>query len=218
LGWDPDPGEDELTRQLRGDLVRALGILGNDLEVQQAARRRAEHPDGLDANVSAAVIGILAHAGDAAQFEEYVGRYRTASTPQEERRYLYSLTAFRVPELLMRALQMAVGGEIRTQDAPFIVRLALGNVYGRDLAWDFVKQQWDHMVRQYPKNGLRRLLEGISSLATPSLEEDVRRFVADRKIDLGGKTLEQYLEQLRIAVSFRERMLPTLDRYLARFA
>src|SRR5438477_8620089 len=30
LGWTPRAGEDELTRQLRGDLVRALGVPGND--------------------------------------------------------------------------------------------------------------------------------------------------------------------------------------------
>ena len=42
-------------------------------------------------------------------------------------------------------------------------------------------------------------------LATPELEQDVREFFVSRKIDLGGKTLEQYLEQLRIAVTFRER-------------
>jgi puromycin-sensitive aminopeptidase len=37
------------------------------------------------------------------------------------------------------------------------------------------------------------------------LEQDVRNSFVSRKIDLGGTTLEQYLEQLRIAVSFRER-------------
>ena len=46
---------------------------------------------------------------------------------------------------------------------------------------------------------------GITGLCKPELEQDVRTFFADRKIDLGGKTLEQYLEQLRIAVTFREQ-------------
>ena len=32
LGWEPRAGEDELTRQLRGDLLRALGVLGDDSE------------------------------------------------------------------------------------------------------------------------------------------------------------------------------------------
>src|SRR5436189_563498 len=37
LGWTPRAGEDELTRQLRGDLARALGVLGNDPGVQARA-------------------------------------------------------------------------------------------------------------------------------------------------------------------------------------
>jgi puromycin-sensitive aminopeptidase len=42
----------------------------------------------------------------------------------------------------------------------------------------------------------------------------VRGFFTARKIDLGGKTLEQYLEQLRVAVSFRERERSTLQAAL----
>ena len=41
-------------------------------------------------------------------------------------------------------------------------------------------------------------------------------FFASRKIVLGGKTLEQYLEQLRIAVRFQEREGAALAAYLAK--
>ena len=74
------------------------------------------------------------------------------------------------------------------------------------------------MDRLYPKNGLRRMCEGITGLVTPELERDVRRFFEERKIDLGGKTLEQYLEQLRIAVTLREREQNALSQYLAHSA
>jgi puromycin-sensitive aminopeptidase len=55
---------------------------------------------------------------------------------------------------------------------------------------------------------------GIVNLATLTLERDVREFFASRKIDLGGKTLEQYLEQLRITVNVRERDGAVLRQYL----
>ncbi|MBH0190000.1 MAG: hypothetical protein HP493_14470 [Nitrospira sp.] len=61
---------------------------------------------------------------------------------------------------------------------------------------------------------MRRMCGGIVALATPELEQDVREFFAFRKIDLGGKTLEQYLEQLRIAVTFRERERRSLAELL----
>ncbi|MDP3092807.1 MAG: hypothetical protein Q8N04_19200 [Nitrospira sp.] len=61
---------------------------------------------------------------------------------------------------------------------------------------------------------MRRRWSGIVALATADLEQDVREFFLSRKIDLGGKTLDQYLEQLRIAVTFRERERRSLRELL----
>jgi puromycin-sensitive aminopeptidase len=218
LGWTPRPGEDELTRQLRGDLVRVMGALGDDRAVQARAAELYARASELDPNVLPAIIGVLAHAGDGARYDEFLKRFRSASTPQEEQRYLYALAAFRQPELLSQTLARTTSGELRTQDAPFVVRALLTSVYGRELAWEFVKTSWDTMERQYPKAGLRRLAEGVIGLATPELERDVHAFFQARRPEFGGKTLEQYLEQLRVAVRLREREAAALTRYLARFA
>ena len=218
LGWTPKERESELTKQFRGDIIRALGTLGNDRDVQQRATELYTAPGSVDPNVMAAIIATLAHIGDAARYQQYVQRYQQAATPQEERRYLYSLALFRSDELVRQTLMKSINGDIRTQDAPFIVRMVMTSVYGRELAWDFVKKEWETMDRLYPKNGLRRMCEGITGLVTPELERDVRRFFEERKIDLGGKTLEQYLEQLRIAVTLREREQNALSQYLGHSA
>ena len=222
LGWTPRPGEDELTRQLRGDLVRALGILGNDPGVQARAAEvyRAYLADAaaVDPNVLPAVIAVLAHAGDAARYDDFLKRFRAAATPQDEQRYLYALAAFRDPALARQTLERAINGEIRTQDAPFVVRGMLMSVDIRELAWGFVKAHWDTMDRLYPKHGMRRLAEGVTGLATPALEEDVHRFFAEKKPQFGGKVLQQYLEQLHVAVVAREREKAALSGYLSKFA
>ncbi|MBI3635948.1 MAG: ERAP1-like C-terminal domain-containing protein, partial [Candidatus Rokubacteria bacterium] len=83
LGWEPRPGEDELTRQLRGDLLRALGVLGDDAATQARAAgeyaRAQKDPGTVDPNVLPALIAILAWAGDAARYEEFLHRFRAAS-------------------------------------------------------------------------------------------------------------------------------------------
>ncbi|MGH6689847.1 MAG: ERAP1-like C-terminal domain-containing protein, partial [Gammaproteobacteria bacterium] len=209
LGWEPRPGETELTRQLRGDLLRALGTLGNAAAVQARAAElyaaALADPRAVDANVLPALIAILAYSGDEARYREFVERFRTAKTPQEEQRYLYALTGFRRRPLIEQTLEKTINGEIRTQDAPFVARALLTNIDGRELAWSFVKTHWDTMDRLYPKQGLRRMCDGVTALATPELERDVHAFFGARQIDLGGRTLEQYLEQLRIAVAMRDR-------------
>jgi puromycin-sensitive aminopeptidase len=60
------------------------------------------------------------------------------------------------------------------------------------------------------------MAEGVIGLATPELERDVHEFFTTRKIDLGGKTLAQYLEQLRIAVVLGQREGRALAGFLAR--
>ena len=220
LGWEARSGESELVRQLRGDLLGALGRLGNDAATQQEAAERYQRyrkdPTTVDPNVVPALVAILAHTGDEARYDEFLELYRTASTPQEERRYLFSLASFQPKELLARTLARTINGEIRTQDAPFVVAATMMSVYGRELAWEFVKTNWDHMDRLFPKQGLRRMCGGIVGLATPELEQDVCEFFTSRKIDLGGKTLEQYLEQLRVAVAFRERKGSTIHTAIVR--
>lgn len=209
LGWVPQANDDELVRQLRGEVIGALGKLGNDQAIQQQAieqyRQYCGNPGRIDPNIIPALIAILAHTGDEARYHEFVEHSQTAATPQEERRYLFALAGFQSPVLLARTLARTINGEVRTQDAPFVVSAVMGSVYGRELGWDFVKANWDQMDRLFPKQGLRRMCGGIVGLATPELERDVRDFFRARNIDLGGKTLEQYLEQLRIAVIFRER-------------
>ena len=218
LGWDARSGESDLIRQLRGDLIGVLGRLGNDAATQREAAERyrcyRKDPGTADPNVVPALVAILAHTGDEARYDEFLELFRTASTPQEERRYLFSLASFRHKELLERTLTRTVNGEIRTQDAPFVVGAMLMSVYSRELTWNFVKANWNHMDRLFPKQGLRRMCGSIVGLATQELEQDVRTFFTLHKIDLGGKTLEQYLEQLHVAVSFREREGRTLGPLL----
>jgi puromycin-sensitive aminopeptidase len=221
LGWVPQRGESELTKQLRGELIGAQGKLGNDPAIQQRAAElyRAYRNDAkaVDPNIVPSLVAILAHTGDAARYEEFDERFRTAATPQEERRYLFSLASFRPTDLVERTLARTISGEIRTQDAPFLVSAMLGNVDGRELAWTFLKTNWEKMDRMFPKQGVRRMCGGMVSLATPELEQDVRDFFMTRKIDLGGKTLDQYLEQLRISVTVRERDIRALGTYLDRY-
>jgi puromycin-sensitive aminopeptidase len=215
LGWQPRPTENELTRQLRGDLIRTLGTLGNDPAVQTQANVFFLHGGThLDANVEAAIIPVLAHIGDLARYQDFFNRFRAATTPQIEQRFLYALTGFRQPELIERTLHGTLDGTFRTQDAPMLLRTLLMAVHSRDLAWGFVRANWEKMSQTYPPTGLRRLCEGFVGLTTPEREREVHAFVKERKLDLGGKTLDQYLEQLHIGVALREREANNLKQLL----
>jgi puromycin-sensitive aminopeptidase len=216
LGWQPRPGENELTRQLRGDLVRTLGTLGNDANVQARAAELFDEAQEseIDTDLFAAIIPVLAHADGEARYDDFSRRLRAARSPQEEQRYLYALAAFRGEALIARTLARTISGEVRTQDAPFLLRAMLHGIESRQQAWAFFKENWDLMNSKWPVTGVRRMCEGVIGLATPEWQRDVQDFFRIRKIDLGGKTLAQYLEQLDVAVRLRQREGATLSAYV----
>ncbi len=214
LGWAPAAGESVLTSQLRGDLLRALGTLGDDLAVQDRATELFAAPTA-DANVLAAAVQVLAHVGDRERYEEFGRRFRAAPTPQEEQRYLLALAAFRPPELVEATLARALDGDVRTQDAMFVLNALLLSVHGRERAWAYVQENWERLNGVLPPNGVRRVCEAVVGLARPDWERQVRAFFEAKNVRLGGKKLEQILEHLRIVVRLREREAEAMGAYLA---
>jgi puromycin-sensitive aminopeptidase len=218
LGWSPQTGEHELIGQVRGELLGALGTLGDDETIQAEARSRyaqyRKDAGAVDRNVVPAIVSILAHTGGTSEYEEFKATFKAAKTPQEETRYLFALAAFRPADLFEHTLQLTLNGEVRTQNAPYLMRSILLNTEGRERAWAFLKEKWDEMGRQYPDNSIVRMCEGIVSLVTPALEADVIDFFAAHPVKQGAKTMQQHLEKLRVAVACKQREAANVEAYL----
>jgi puromycin-sensitive aminopeptidase len=207
LGWDARAGEDELTRQLRGSVMNVLGTLGEDSAVQAKASELysewSRNPATADRDLVPPLINILAYTGDTARYEEFKKNFKSSRTPQEEQRFLFSLAAFRVPELLRQTMTMTLNNEVRTQNAPFLMHSLLGNPAVRYEAWDFIRQNWEAMTDRYPDSALPRMCEAIVGLL--DRVADVIQFFEQHKVRLGNKLIDQHLERLAVAVAFRER-------------
>ncbi|MBV8773999.1 MAG: M1 family metallopeptidase [Deltaproteobacteria bacterium] len=207
LGWNAAAGEDELTRQLRATLIGTLGTLGEDQEIQARAKELyaewSRDPARADRDLMPQLITILAHTGDRARYQEFKQRFKSARTPQEEQRYLFSLANFRDPDLLRQTMEMMLDGEVRTQNAPFLAHSLLANPVSRYESWDFVRKNWDAMVQKYPDSALPRMCEAVSGLL--DRQQEVNAFFEQHKPRLGQKIIEQHLERLAVAVSFRGR-------------
>jgi puromycin-sensitive aminopeptidase len=207
LGWEPREGEDELTRQLRGTLVATLGTLGDDPGIQRRAAELYElyekDPSKADRDLAPALVAVLAWCGDAARYQEFKKKFKSARTPQEEQRYLFALADFRDRALLRETMAMTLDGQVRTQNAPYLMHSLLLNMDCRYEAWDFVKRNWEEMVKKYPDSALPRMCEGVVALL--DREDEVKTFFHAHRVRLGGKLIDQHLERLSVAVAFRAR-------------
>lgn len=218
LGHDPKAGETIQDKELRGQLLGLLGTIGEDEECRKKAASLFESwkkdKTSIDSNLLPASVGILAFTGDKARYEEFFNLFKNAKTPQEEQRFLGALTAFRDKDLLDRSIKLMMSEHVRTQDAPYIFGALLRNEVCGEAAWDYMRANWEQMVKAFPENGVVRMIGGAEALDTAELAAEVKDFFAKNPVKQGEMATAQMLEQLGINVRLRESESPKL---VARF-
>lgn len=218
LGWTPKEGESVHTLQLRGQLIGLLGTVGSDKDIRKEAavqfdKWKADR-NSVDPNVVPALIGTLSYIGDQARFDEFLALAEKAPTTQEKLRFLGALGNFREEGLYKKAIEMTLSGEIRTQDAPFILAGIIGSEHAGETAWDFMRDNWTKIVATYPDNAVPRMVSACSALDTPELQAEVVDFFTKNKVKEGDMAVAQMIERLSVNVGLRESETPKLTSYL----
>ena len=183
--------------------------MAEDRACQQRARelyaQYEKDPTSVERNLVPALVSIVAHTGNGADYDKFYTRFKNAQTPQEETRYLFALGAFRQPDLIDRTLQMTLNGEVRTQNAPYLMRGILLNKAAREKAWSFMKEHWNEMLNVVPRQlhspHVRRYHRPGHSRARGRRS----KFFSEHRVKQGAKQMEQHLERLHIAVACKER-------------
>ena len=212
-GWEPREAETDLDKELRGDLIRALGVLGNDPETQAMARvaeARSRSGRAVEPAVAAAAVDVVAFIGGPADYDAFRARMDDAPTPQEQERYRYALARFRDPALMQRTLALAVSDAIRPQDAPFVLARAQMNRDLGEIAWRFVRDHWADLCSRFAASNVISLAQGARSLTAPAQVADVQAFFADHDIPSHRLPLVQAMERQRLFAALRERAGPEL--------
>jgi puromycin-sensitive aminopeptidase len=220
LGWDPVPGESDRTAIARGRVVRVLAdFAGAEDVIAEARRRLAAHLEpgsGGRAGTAAAsaappagalspdLIGAAAHiavaTGGPDDWEQVRAAYRAAERPQDRLRYLYALADASDPGARRQTLDMTIGPEMRSQDAPFVVGLALGRRGAAPAVWEWLEEHWDQVAERLTPALLLRTLEGTAAIVDPDLAARVRAFCKERHAAVSSIRLEQILERMDVHV------------------
>jgi puromycin-sensitive aminopeptidase len=206
---EPVAGETDLTAKVRGLLLGLMAIQGGDDDARRRGRDNyaaweVDHA-AVDAELAAASTAIVANIGDAADYERMLTQYRSGDTPQVQLRHLYLLAEFDDAELMERTCALAMSDDVKTQNAPFLLRACIGNRRHGPQAWEFVRRNWNDIIDRFPRNTIVRLIETVKTLDRPTDVADVQAFFAEHPIEQAAKTLEQTLERQRVNADVRCR-------------
>lgn len=207
LGWRARRGEPEEAGLRRAALLSLAGSIGADDGITGEAvehcdrylrDRRAVAPDLADA-----VVGIAARHGDARRHAQFSRAMERATTPQEQRRFLLALGAFREPTLVEETLALTLTPAVATQDVIFLLARMLANPAAREPTWAFVRARWERLSKRMPSLLASRLIEATSHLGSRRHRAEVAAFFEAHPVPSGERALRQTLERFAWYARFR---------------
>lgn len=215
LGWESADGDTDLDRKLRGDLVAAMGNLGEDRATIARSRSIAvELMEGVahDPEVATAALAVYARHGGRAEYDRLWTHYEKADTPGDRIRYLRSVAEASEPGLAITTMDRAIEGKIKTQDTFWVfTRLLMGDA-GPDV-WNDARSRWDDVMATMPGKTRGRIAEGISALSRPEVAPGIRGFFAEHPVPEATRSIAQNLEKLDANVALRQRETERVTAY-----
>ena len=210
IGWDARPGEGHLDTLLRSTVLNHMGGADDEDTLREAAARfsaYADDPANVSPDIRGTVFALAAKKGDRSTYDAMWDMRAKATLQEEKVRFLYGLTSFEQPELLQDALNRSLGDEIRAHESVSLISLVAGNRSGRDLAWQFLKDNWAQLDRRYGEGdfALMRLVSITSGFTTLDMREDVEQFFADHPAPGAERTIRQSLERIQLNNAWLER-------------
>ena len=217
-GWEARPGEGHLDSLARSTVLSQAGVYGDPdtiAQAQQLFEAYQSDPSNVRPDLRGVVFSLVAQSGDRAVYDRMWELERAAELHEEKIRFLVSMARFQQEELLRETLERSLTDDVRLQDTIFVVAAVAANNRGRNLAWEFLKEQWDEFDRRYGGGGfgLMRLVAITNAFTTNEQRNDVETFFEAHPTPAAERTIRQALERIALNVAWLDRNRDELALY-----
>jgi aminopeptidase N len=215
----PTPDESPNTTELRAHLFGILGYYGKDPAVlakaQEIANQYLADPASVNPTLGTSALAVAAENGSPALFEKLQKIFETARNPEFQENALRMLAEFENPQLVQRALEYAVSGKVRNQDAAIELAIELQTPANRGQAWEFIKNNWPKVEAQLTTSMGQILVETSSGFCSAAKRDEVQSFYESHKVAASGMSLKHAVERINGCIALRSAQEPKLQSWLA---
>ena len=217
VGWTPVANEADTVAILRGELISALGALG-DADVISESRRlfaaQANDPNAIPGPLRKVVLGVVARHADAATWEKFRVRARDETVPLVRDQGYVLLSSAQDPALAQRALELAMGNEPGATNTATMVATVAG--MHPDLAFDFAvahREALDERVdftsrtRYYPSLG--------AGSSDPAMVGKIRAYAQAYLAEGSRRSAETAIESIQYRIRVQSERLSAINAWLA---
>mmetsp|Transcript_7714 Transcript_7714/g.23359 ORF Transcript_7714/g.23359 Transcript_7714/m.23359 type:complete len:870 (-) Transcript_7714:67-2676(-) len=219
LGWDAAEGEPHIQSLLRSLLIGTLIDFEHGPTINEAVKRFKQYTEqGTDLSpdlrlccYNAAVMS-LGEDG----YSTVKKLYLDTELNEEKVRCIRALGAIKDKRVLRDTLEWGLS-DVKAQDIFYVFFTVAKNRLGSDLAWEFLKEQWESLVERFGK-GSSFATRFLSSCTKNFASEEKAREVEDffktaTKVGI-TRTLEQSLESIRLRAAWLDRDAEDVNAYM----
>lgn len=222
LGWETKDKETHLETLLRSLVLSRLVSFNCEKTCEEAKKRFYLHKEGkqiLPADLRMTCYkGVLQNA-DEKVYNEMLDLYRSTDLHEEKDRISRALGSIQNAALLQKVIQFAMSEEVRAQDAVFVIASVAVNPVGRDLSWNYFKENWKILLDQYSGGFLlTRLVKHVSeNFASEEKALEVEKFFKSHEFPGAERTVQQSIESVRLNAAWLNRDIAEIREYLKNY-
>uniref|UniRef100_A0A1Q3EWT3 Aminopeptidase n=1 Tax=Culex tarsalis TaxID=7177 RepID=A0A1Q3EWT3_CULTA len=219
LGWTVKPDENHLDTLLRPLILSRLVSFRCSETLAEARKRFHEHAKGtcvLPADLRSTCYKAVLQNGDQATFDEMLRLYRATDLHEEKDRISRALGCINNVDILRKVIDFAMSDEVRAQDAVFVIVSVAINPRGRDMTWNYFKENWKVLLDRYEGGFLlSRLIKYLTeNFSTEERALEVEQFFKEHEFPGTERTVSQSIETIRLNVQWLKRDLEGISAYL----
>ncbi|MFL5353519.1 M1 family metallopeptidase [Archangium sp.] len=221
LGFTPRANEDEDTRLLRPTLLRIAGEQGGDPKLVAEALKLTEKWVGdskaIAPELVGTTLGIAASHGDAALYGKLMAALRSEKERKKREQLTDALGGFNDPALVRENLKLVLDPGTDVREVGWLLFRAGFDVRTRDVAFAFVKENYDALAARLPEEGVEGLALSAVSYCDPVHRQEAAAFFTERmaRAPGGPRTLAQVLESVDLCIAFKAAQGTSLESFLA---
>jgi aminopeptidase N len=214
----PTPQDTPNARALRTTLFSLLGDSKDPAALAAARTIAAKYltdQNSVEPSLALTSLAITVKNGDTELFNQLQNIFETSTDPERQIGALRLLPQFKHPELIQRALDYAVSGKVRNQDAAVVISIALSRPESREQTWNFIKKNWTKVQAQLTTAMGGYLVSSTGSFCSSDAREDVKQFFAAHPVPSSDRALKTATERIDGCIELRTLQGPNLDKWLA---
>ena len=146
--------------------------------------------------------------GDSSDFDAMLRLYRSADQDEEKDRLgRAGLSSFQSVDTLQKVLLFSISDDVRAQDSVFIIGGVARNRNGRDLAWQFFKENFVMLKERYSSGFLlAHLVKSVTErFLTGEMACGIENYFEENTLPGAVRNVKQAVETIRLNVAWLAR-------------